>query len=245
MEHRFSVGGVLNKTFEIYFRNLGVLVGIGLLAYLPLQLIQAAALSDGTGFDMVGLFMTMVSLGFTVLALFVMQGAIIHGVHENLNERPFVVGRSLNVALSRVGVIFGVSIVSTVLAALGLMVFLVPGIIILCALWLAVPAAVVERKGVGAALGRSRELTVGYRMRIFGLVVILWIISAILGLVLGGVITALSATGVSNSWWPAIVQAVVNAATASLGAVAISVSYYHIRMDSEGVDLTELASVFD
>jgi len=55
---------------------------------------------------------------------------------------------------------------------LGFALFVIPGIVLITVLCVALPAAVVERPGIRAALRRSADLTEGNRVRIFGLMLL-------------------------------------------------------------------------
>jgi hypothetical protein len=89
-------------------------------------------------------------------------------------------------------------------------------------------------------LQRSAELTKGHRWKIFGLWILLIIISAVVSPLIE---LALSPLG---SW---IVTFIVNLAwTAIWGAyyaIAVVVSYHDLRVAKEGIDIEQIASVFD
>jgi len=64
------------------------------------------------------------------------------------------------------------SFVVSILTGLGVILFIVPGIIISLALWLALPAMIFEGKDVGESLQRSRDLTRDNRWRLLELYVV-------------------------------------------------------------------------
>ena len=67
---------------------------------------------------------------------------------------------------------FLLSLVVGILTFLGAILFIVPGIIIALALWLALPAMIFEGKDVSESLQRSRDLTRDNRWRLLGLYVL-------------------------------------------------------------------------
>ena len=67
---------------------------------------------------------------------------------------------------------FLLSLVVGILTFLGAILFIVPGIIIALALWLALAAMIFEGKDVGESLQRSRDLTRNNRWRLLGLYVL-------------------------------------------------------------------------
>jgi hypothetical protein len=246
MENKFRIDEVLSRSFEIYFRNLGPLLLIGLAAYLPIQLIQQALAAGMTG-EMSGAAWLVWGLSVVVgvILSYVMQGAVVFGVYQNLNGRPFRIGRCVSVAVGRMWVILGVSIVASLLIGIGLMLLIIPGIIIALVLWVAVPAAVVERRGVGDSLGRSRELTDGSRLRIFGLLVIIGIISGALTFGVSMIMGLMMSAGGGSSIGFILVSALTSALVGLLQSVVTAVGYYYLRMDVEGLDVSEIVAVFD
>jgi hypothetical protein len=67
---------------------------------------------------------------------------------------------------------FLLSLIVGILTVLGAILFIVPGIIIALALWLALPAMIFEGKDVSESLQRSRDLTRDNRWRLLGLYVL-------------------------------------------------------------------------
>ena len=105
-----------------------------------------------------------------------------------------------------------------------------------------VPAIVIERKGVLAAFGRSRALTKGRRWSIFGALLLIDIVAFILQLVLQLVDRLLFGampTGMLLSMYlPRIL-------TNAFVVVFITVVYYYLRAEKEGIAVDEMAKVFD
>jgi hypothetical protein len=106
----------------------------------------------------------------------------------------------------------------------------------------AVPAAVVEERGVTASLSRSQELTSGRRWRVFGVYLLTLLILIVGGLVFEGVtavVTSLnSLTSIVGTWiFSALVQA--------FNACLIATLYYYLRREKEGVEIDQIATVFD
>jgi hypothetical protein len=131
------------------------------------------------------------------------------------------------------------SLVGFSLGAVASFLLLVPGIIVFSMLNVAVPAVVVERIGVFAALGRSRQLTRGYRASIFGAFV-LWVAAYMFVQWLSGIF-------VNSAGGDAAVVLVwgLDVLFGAWAAVNAAVTYHDLRVGKEGVDTSELARVFD
>ena len=63
----------------------------------------------------------------------------------------------------------GTALLGYFLVGLASILLLIPGIVVLCMFYVAIPVAVVERMGASDALSRSKALTAGHKMTIFGL----------------------------------------------------------------------------
>jgi uncharacterized membrane protein len=111
-----------------------------------------------------------------------------------------------------------------------------------------IPAAVEERPGVMAALNRSSHLTEGNRWQVFAVLFLLGLISAGLSLflipLLGGT-EAASAARDGSSPVALIISELVGLVPTGLSATASAVMYYRLRSLKEGIDVEEIASVFD
>jgi len=239
---RFTVSEVLTRTFELYRSWFPQLLLLGVVAHLPIALVQLVpAYGIGRGAAAV---VTVASALAAMLVGAFLEGVIVHGTYEGLSGRNFDVSRSLRFALDRLWIVFGVSLVSIVLTMLGLVLLVVPGLVIVCTLWVAVSAAVVERRGVTAALVRSRELTAGRRLRILGLVVVAWCFAGVVSVAVVFLWRLVAALGVPH-WGEPLLDTVGTALSSIFSALVGTVSYYYLRMDAEGVDVDGLAAVFD
>src|SRR5207302_7500833 len=96
------------------------------------------------------------------------QAVILHAAFQDMRGRAVNLGESLSVGLRRFLPIIGASILLSLGAAVGMLLLIVPGLILLTMWYVAIPACVVEELGPARSLGRSSELTRGNRWKIFG-----------------------------------------------------------------------------
>ena len=101
----------------------------------------------------------------------------------------------------------------------------------------------VENTGVLEAFSRSTFLTTGDRWKIFGLVVLSFLVSMGLSLVLALVESVLFSAGMSYA--PLIINLSFQAAYIAFSAVLIAVVYHDLRVAKEGLGSDEIAAVFD
>jgi hypothetical protein len=124
-----------------------------------------------------------------------------------------------------VGIVVGIAVV------VGLIVFIVPGLILLTIWSVFAPVIVLERPPGLAALSRSRELVRGNGWQVFAVILVLFVLVVVFADVL--VVAAESAgTGVGI-----VVRVIVGVLTTPISALAAAVLYFELRGAS--VDATQ------
>jgi len=233
----FMIGDVLGRSFSILGRNLvpfTVLSGFASLPYLAYYLTMSPGRSVAPNPTAIALPLV---LGF-VLRMFV-QAIILNAAFQDMRGRTVSMGESFRVGISRFLPIIGVIILEGMGVALGLVLLIVPGIILMLMWYVALPACVVERIGPVESLGRSAALTKGHRWKILGLILLV----AIVGGVIGGVIGAVAV--ISGHIGLAIVQYLVQVFVSLYSAILVIVLYRDLRVAKEGIDTEQIAAVFD
>jgi hypothetical protein len=167
---------------------------------------------------------------------------LVYGSMQALRGRQVTIGECLSEGFKRLGAALGIAILSGIGIFLGLILLIVPGLI-LGAMWaVAVPAAVIEKRSSTAALSRSQELTSGRRWRVFGAYVVslllLWVGDMVVEGALG-VVAGFNSTASHLGLWA--FSALFEAFTACL----VTTLYYYLRREKEGVEIDQIAAVFD
>jgi MFS family permease len=237
----FRVGGVLNRTLSVLSRNFLTFFIVTAIAGLPTIVLSQSMALSGTNRSAAALFGLLVLGGFLAIVLYTLSQAIVlYGAFQDMRGRSVSLAESLQVGLRRFFPIIGVAISVSFAVMVGLMLFLVPGLIWLSMWFVATPVCVVEKLGPFQSMGRSADLTKGHRWKIFGLMLLLFLISAVassmigaISAVVGGPILELIASVIWNGIWGAFY------------AVAAVVTYHDLRVAKEGVDIEQIASVFD
>lgn len=231
------VGDAFSRSFEIFSRHFGAFLVLALVSNLPVFL-YLFALTQGIGTGNQGTAAG-ISAFLSMLGSLIANGAILYGVVQRLRNQPFTVGRCLSIGLGALLPILGVSITVGVLTMLGTILLIVPGIMVFCAYYVAVPACVVERPGVFASLSRSGFLTKGQRWKIFGILVVVVVASAVVQYIAGAVLGQMGLY--AAVFGPLALTSIVSA----FGAVLNGVVYYQLRVAKDGVDIEQIARVFD
>lgn len=243
----FEVGRVLGRAFAIWFRNLVPFTILSAIVYLPvIAWGLMLALGDPTLEEFGAYFKYS---GYVMMLLgFIATGAITFGVFSQLKGEPASIGRCIGVGLSRLLPIIGVGLLAGLVMGVGYLLLIVPGVILSCMLWVAVPAAVVERTGVWESLKRSRELTLGNKAKVFGIMLVLGLISLavtmILRMIIVGDLTSSDDVHATLTFY-LVVNLLSTTVLGALQSVANAVGYYDLRQSKEGAQIDELIRVFE
>jgi hypothetical protein len=198
---------------------------VALTAAVTLPAAAAKALSDSVGSDLVLPFLGGMALLQIVdfLARYLVTAALIHATARVLAGRKTDFATNLASGWSSLGRAAWTSIVVGFVTVLGFLFFIVPGIVLACALFVAIPAAVVEGKGAGDAMARSRLITQGHKLRIFVLMLLVGLGAGFIGGTAGLVGAFASETvGTMMEW-------LVNALFTPVWAVLTTVAYWRLR----------------
>lgn len=138
-----------------------------------------------------------------------------------------------------------VGLVVTLLTWLGLAALVVPGVFAYVLWFVAVPAAIVEGLGVGAALRRSLDLTRGARGRILLLVVCVPLLLLLLAVLTAAVLLAFTGgPAQAASLTEDIFGGVARLLVVPIFAVANAVVYVELRLAREGTLSEDIDRVF-
>lgn len=237
-QRKLDVWTVFERTFSAWSRNIGAVSVVALAAYVPVLLFLLWPRAEQTSDKLASL----VDTSLTLLASEIASGAVTFGVIEHFRGRRAAIGTMLGGAAERVQDIITVAIVSTLAIGVGLVLLLVPGIYLGVALSVAVPAAVVERKGLLASLERSWNLTSDQLAPIFGA---LLAVNALHGVAVYALQRTAQALALFSPLLGVVVSQLAVVVFMGLPAVASAVIYHDLRVLKEGTDTSELAKVFE
>jgi Membrane domain of glycerophosphoryl diester phosphodiesterase len=159
--------GVIREAWDAFKAHWRHLVPIALVVYLAVGLISIVLVALLTW---VGAILSFV---IGLVALFWVQGALVKAVEDIRDGRADL---SLGATYERVRPQLPAIIVGGLLAglgiALGLVLLIVPGLILLTWWIVIIPVIVLEERSAGEAFGRSRELVRGHGWNVFGVIVL-------------------------------------------------------------------------
>lgn len=260
-----GVGELLDVALKIVWRNAGTLVRVVIFVVLPVQVVtallaasaspsslntQSGRFGAGQAFNssdakaLVGYGVVSVVLSFISSSL--ASGACFRAIASAyLGERTSWKS-SLAYALKHLHSIMWISFLSSLLAGLALIACIIPGVYLWTTFAVAVPALLTEGVRGSKALGRSRALVKGFWWRVFGVVVLGYLLSSILGGAIQGAVVAVSTV---QSGQATVVGVVVNIVAGTLSSVVttpfvaafVTVLYFDLRVRKEAFDLQLLA----
>lgn len=213
MQQQIRVGAVIGRIWEIYRQQTVVLIGTALvlfgLEFIVLLLIPSATIA--------------IAILFWALSI-LYQGMVVKLVQDVQDgQRQHSVGdllRSVEPVLLK---LMAVSVLFAVGVAIGFLLLIIPGLILLVFWCVVAPVTVLERPGVFAAFGRSRELVRGHAWTVFGVIVVVSLTVIIISVAVGLATSSLGSVG------QALVQWLVSAAVAPVTALSASVIYFALR----------------
>jgi hypothetical protein len=251
-----AVGSVISTTFSVWSKNLLQFWILSVAAMAPMivgAVISGSTLPgittpasvnpfrpEPTHMGAVGPF---VAGALVTCVLFLVEvGAISHGVIQHLAGKPVSLGGMVGAGVRRFVPLVLAAIVSYLMIVTGSFLLFVPGIMLACALAVALPAIVAEGIGAGASISRSFQLTKSNRLRILAIFLVLFVGSLVVNSVTNFVLPRLTPFAPMLG---AAVGMVINSAVGTLVWIAPSVVYHDLRRAKEGTSAVELAAVFD
>lgn len=257
----FTVGGAIARTFSTWWRHAPVFSLITVVAALPMW---GAVLFGGmVVFGMISPNLNPLDpqaaaaatpfaglppgfwLGYlaTMLLFLVEVGAITHGVIHHLAGKKVSLGAMVGAGVRRALPLLVVGVLCYLVVGVGMVLLLVPGVYLACALAVAIPAAVVERPGILGAMKRSFALTKGKRFSVFVVFLVMFLVATAVAVFASFALPMLTAS--FSPMLGTLVGAVVNLVFGTLLWVAPGVVYHDLRVAKEGVATAQLAAVFE
>ncbi|UJA21400.1 hypothetical protein HJD18_15035 [Thermoleophilia bacterium SCSIO 60948] len=210
--------GVVDEAFSLYAEHARVLLPTALLVVGVFAVVQALLASSGS--------FALILLGN---ALSIVASALYSGFVVKFVERLRSGGGPASVGdmFAAVAAVLGTLILNGILygfaVAIGLVLLIVPGLIILTMWCLAAPSIVIEGRGVTEAFRRSAELTHGQRMPIFLTLLLALVVLIGLGIVLGLIGAVIGTVGII------VMQILASVIAAPVFSLIVAVLFFDLR----------------
>ncbi|HYM54615.1 MAG TPA: hypothetical protein VES97_04590 [Solirubrobacteraceae bacterium] len=219
MPPRLDVGTVIRRVFDIYVDQASVLMPAAAVVFVFTGILSTVLIAAAPA-------LAVVSLLISLVATTLFTGMVVELVADVQDgRRDSSVGALLQAAVPVFGQLILVGLVAGVAVVVGLIAFIVPGLILITIWSVAAPVVVLERPAGLGALGRSRELVRGNGWQVFGVIFVLGISVVLLA---GAIEFAAESAGAGLG---VVVRVIVGVLTAPLSALAASVLYFELRSD--------------
>lgn len=198
--------------------------------------------------------------------------ALVYGTMQDLKREKVSLGECFSRGVALMLPVFGIAIGSLVIMILVGLITIVPAALVVAVvaaathsaivgivvmpisfipmifvwimLWVTIPVAVVERRGL-KSFKRSAQLTKGFRWRIFFLLILLIALGVGISMSMRAIGGALEHSSLDQFAGGVAVEWLITGFATALSAVVAAVSYHDLRVAKEGLDTDQIASVFD
>ncbi|HWA52736.1 MAG TPA: hypothetical protein VG816_01050 [Solirubrobacterales bacterium] len=217
MNRKLDVGSTLSQIFSTYGQQAGVLLPLAFGIFLLVAIITA--LLSGN------VFLSLIAFAVSVVAGTLYQGMVVSLVRDVQDgTRDSSVGQLVEETWPVVLPLIGAGILAGIGIAIGFVLIIVPGLILLTIWSVIAPVIVVEHSGAIDAFGRSRQLVKGNGWQVFGVIVVVFLIAAIASFVLRAI-----GASISDSFaMLALFGLIASTVTAPITALAASVIYFNL-----------------
>ena len=126
----------------------------------------------------------------SLIGIFWVQGALVRAVEDIRDGRAdLTLGETFNRVRPQLGSIVVAGLLAGLGIAVGLVLLIVPGLVLLTWWVLIIPVIVLEQRAAGESFSRSRELVRGYGWSVFGVIVLTILLVIAFSIVLGLALT--------------------------------------------------------
>ena len=218
MSSPIELGAVIRKVFRVYVDQASVLMPAAAVVFVITGVLTDLIIATKSA----GLSLLVLIVDLIATTLF--TGMVVELVADVQDGRRDASATALLRAVTPVlGELILVGIVAGVLEAIGFVLILIPGLILMTIWSVVAPVVVIEHPGGLRALGRSRALVRGNAWQVFGVIIVL-----VLGVVVvSGLLDALAESAGSSVGL--VVRVVVGVLTAPISALAAAVLYFELR----------------
>ena len=209
---------IIGQAFELYKRHFGHLFGLALSVFLPVAVIVLLLSFAGVAGYAIGQIVIFVGL-------FLLLAGVVKAVDDLRDGRADLsVGETFSTVAPRLLPLLVAAIFVGICVAIGLLLFIIPGLVLITYLMAVAPAIVLEGEGPFSSWGRSGSLVSGYWWPVFFVLVLAFLLVFVASFILGLILSPLS-----EPIRYFISTLVSNAIIAPFSTVAWTLTYFRLR----------------
>ncbi|HET8653709.1 MAG TPA: hypothetical protein VFM13_14200 [Gaiellaceae bacterium] len=176
--------GVIGEAWGMYKAHWRHLLTISFVVYLAVALISLVLVLALTWLGAI------LGVIVSLIGIFWVQGALVRAVEDIRDGRAdLTLGETFNRVRPQLGSIVVAGLLAGLGIAVGLVLLIVPGLVLLTWWVLIIPVIVLEQRAAGESFSRSRELVRGYGWSVFGVIVLTILLVIAFSIVLTVVLT--------------------------------------------------------
>jgi len=240
-----NVGEIFDHSFKLFkaqFKSYLAIMAVGTVCLIGTVIIIAAAYFAGGPTPAI---VSGVVFGVLLIAVnLAMAGALVMKISEQIFNRNISLVEAFRYGFSRALSLFFGCLLMFFVCSIGFILLIIPGIYLATLGSFILQVILIEGKGPGGAMMRSRELVKGYWWRTFGILILLNILISVLASV-AALPLALAGWGLSGDL--NILQAVNNIVKLlmsfllyPLSLIATTLLYYDLRIRKEHLDIQQM-----
>ena len=162
--------GVISEAWDHYTKHWKHLLPIAFVVYAIVGLLSLL-------FSTLGWIGALLVSAVSIVGLYLMQGALTEAVADVRDGRADLsIGDTFRRVSPKLGAVIGAGLLAGFGIAIGFVLLLVPGLILLTLWSVIIPVIILEDKGVFDSFGRSQQLVRGHGFSVFGVIVLTFLI---------------------------------------------------------------------
>jgi hypothetical protein len=159
--------GVIGEAWDLYKAHWRHLLTFSFVVYLTVAIVGALLTAALTWFGAI------LAAFISLVAFFWLQGALVKAVDDVRDGRADLsLSETFEAAKARLGAVAVAGILAGLGIIIGLILFIVPGLVFMTWWAVIIPVVVLENKSAGESFSRSRELVRGHGWGVFGVIVL-------------------------------------------------------------------------
>lgn len=262
-QQSLGVGSIIGESFSIFFRKIITILMIAIvpsaIAFLLSGTLQGwdvmtgASLPDFSSTSYIVSYVASLVIGMAIFGMIIAM--MVQFAYDAKLGRPANLGAYFSNGIKHLLPIVVLTIVFYIATSILSLALIVPGLWLAAALFVYVPAIVIDGSGFGG-LGRSWRLTKGYRWPLVGLVIVtMLVLIIVMAVLVGGLTVGVLGTGFADFGSTDVglgtilplflIQSVGNAIAYGFGSVVVALAYARLKEIKEGVGIDGLMSVFE
>lgn len=216
--------GVIREALDLYKRHFLHLFLVAFVVYLGIAILSAVATAIG------GVVALIVVVPLSIIGLFLVQAALVEAVRDIRDGRvDMTIGETLSRGASRIAPVAVAGILAGIGIAIGLVLFIIPGLILLTWWAVIVPVIVIEGRGALDSFSRSRDLVRGHDFQVFGVIVLEILLLIAVNIVIGLILIALP-RGIQSF----VSDVVSGSLTGPFSALITTLLFFRLKEAKEG-----------